>query len=84
MKYSNMEHTNSDHSNPILTIILWFGQLVVSSVISLRIVFDLSDFRVWTLWGMSMLSGIVMLTINRKQLKKSIKEWRDEFKKKCN
>lgn len=69
--------------NPIITVCLWAGQLFVSSIFSFSLMFELSDFRVWSLWTMSMVSGVVMLTINRKQLRKSIKEWKDEFKKKC-
>ncbi len=80
-----MEAHNSGPTpgNPLATILLGISQFIYSTLLSVRFDLDLTDFRVWSLWSMSISSGVVMFIINRKQLKKAIREWREEFKRKC-
>jgi hypothetical protein len=72
-----MEH------HPLAVFLLWIGELIFTCLVSVHLHFDMNDFRVWTLWGMAMLTGIMQLFIHRKPLKKNFIEWWTEtFKRK--
>lgn len=69
--------------HPLAVFFLWVGELILTSLVSIHLNFDMNDFRVWSLWAMAMITGSMQLFIHRKPLKKNFIEWyQDTFKRK--
>ena len=67
--------------HPAKTFLLWLGESVLAFIVSIYSGFDMNEFRVWSLWALSVFLGTMQLAINRKTYGKAIKDWVREFKK---
>ena len=73
-----------EHHNPLTIFILWMAELMTSLLVSMHLNFDLNDFRVWSLWSLSIVLGMAQLIMHRKSLKQAIKDWYLEMREGLN
>ena len=72
------------HYNPITVFILWIAEVVTATAVSSHLNFDLNDFRVWSLWSLSIVLGMAQLIMHRKSLRQAIKDWYLEMREGLN
>jgi hypothetical protein len=66
--------------NHFKLFILWICEVFTTALVSIHLDFDMNDFRVWSLWALSMILGMVQLVDRKKSLKESVKIWWSKIK----
>ena len=64
---------------PIKLFLLWIGELFTATLVSIHLDFDMNDFRVWSLWALSITLGMLQLIDRKKGIKETIKKWYTEM-----
>ena len=59
------------NNNPLTVFILWIGEVATATVVSIHLDFNMNDFRVWSLWVLSIVLGMVQL-IGKETVKSKI------------
>lgn len=58
----------------IRIFLLWCGETFLAFLVSVDMKFDVNEFRVWSLWVMSILLGLMQI-IGRETMKEKISLW---------
>lgn len=70
---------SNDH--PLRLFLCWIGESTLAMMVSMHFNFDLNEFRVWSLWLLSIILGMVQLLDTKTTIGNSVSRWRKRMAK---